>query len=325
MLFCARFCATLILAESISHLISHSERGRLALAALIIGAIAIGLSPIFVRLSDIGPTASAFWRVALAAPALWAWAWFAAPAKSAGASPRRRYNPALIAVGLSFAGDLSFWHWSIKFTSVANATLLANLAAVFVTLVAWLWFRERISRTFIFGMAVALAGTVTLTGRSMSTHSSHLLGDAFGVITALFYTAFLILTKRLRDAGYSTAFIVSRATLVTAIALLPLALLSDGALYPTTLRGWSVLLALALISHAGGQTLIAYALAHLPAAFSSVTLMLEPVVAALLAWVLFGERLGPLELAGAALVLTGIYLARRGSYEKEKAPCGAHS
>jgi drug/metabolite transporter (DMT)-like permease len=157
----------------------------------------------------------------------------------------------------------------------------------------------------------------------MSSHSSHLLGDAFGVITALFYTAFLIFTKRLRDAGYATAFIVSRATLITACALLPLALLSDGALYPTTLRGWSVLLALALISHAGGQTLIAYALAHLPAAFSSVTLMLEPVVAALLAWVLFGERLGPLEFAGAALVLTGIYLARRGSDEKEKAPLDA--
>jgi drug/metabolite transporter (DMT)-like permease len=74
-----------------------------------------------------------------------------------------------------------------------------------------------------------------------------------------------------------------------------------------------VVLGLALVSHAAGQGLIAYALAHLPAAFSSVGLLLQPVVAALFAWLLLAEPLAALQVAGGMVVLAGIYLARRGS------------
>jgi drug/metabolite transporter (DMT)-like permease len=74
-----------------------------------------------------------------------------------------------------------------------------------------------------------------------------------------------------------------------------------------------VLAALALISHAAGQGLIAYALAHLPAAFSSVSLLFQPVMAALFAWAVLAEPLAPLQIAGGMVVLLGIYLARRGS------------
>jgi drug/metabolite transporter (DMT)-like permease len=74
-----------------------------------------------------------------------------------------------------------------------------------------------------------------------------------------------------------------------------------------------VLLALALLSHVGGQSLIAYALAHLPAAFSSVSLLLQPVAAALLAWLILSEALGLLQGLGGAVVLAGIAIARRGS------------
>ena len=100
---------------------------------------------------------------------------------------------------------------------------------------------------------------------------------------------------------------------ITALTLLPIALLSGETLLPPSLHAWAVLLALALISHAGGQTLIAYALAQLPASFSSVALLLEPLVAAVIAWPLFGEHLGPVEIAGCVLVLAGIYISRRGS------------
>jgi drug/metabolite transporter (DMT)-like permease len=74
-----------------------------------------------------------------------------------------------------------------------------------------------------------------------------------------------------------------------------------------------MLVGLALISHAAGQGLIAYALAHLPAAFSSVSLLFQPVMAALFAWLLLGEGMVPLQLLGGLIVLAGIYLARRGS------------
>jgi drug/metabolite transporter (DMT)-like permease len=100
---------------------------------------------------------------------------------------------------------------------------------------------------------------------------------------------------------------------ITTLALLPVALASGERILPVTPAGWLDLVGLALISHAAGQGLIAYALAHLPAAFSSVTLLLQPVMAALFAWGLLGEPLSALQLVAGAMVLAGIYLARRGS------------
>jgi drug/metabolite transporter (DMT)-like permease len=281
-----------------------------ALAALFVGATCIALSPIWVRIADVGPTASAFWRVALAVPLLWA-ATALAPPASAAPDPRRRWL--LAAAGLAFAGDLAFWHWSIQATSVANATLLANLASIFVTLAAWLLWRQRPSGQFLVGLACALAGVALLVRASRGSSPTVLLGDGFGVITAMFYAWYLLTVKRLRDLGAATLRLMAVTTTLTAVILLPVALASGEAMVPASAQGWLVLLGLAWITHAGGQGLITYALAHLPAAFSSVGLLLQPVLAAAFAWTLLGEPLVALQVAGGAVVLAGIYLAHRGS------------
>ena len=101
------------------------------------------------------------------------------------------------------------------------------------------------------------------------------------------------------------------SSLVTAAFILPVALAAGESLFPTSLNGWLVLLGLALIAHAAGQSLIAFALAHLPAPFSAVSLLVQPVAAALFAWVLLAEPLGPLQILGGLVVLGGIYWARR--------------
>lgn len=67
----------------------------------------------------------------------------------------------------------------------------------------------------------------------------------------------------------------------------------------------------AVISQVGGSGLIAWGLAHLPASFGAVVLQVQPLVAALVAWALFGEALGWLEMAGASVILLGIHLARK--------------
>jgi drug/metabolite transporter (DMT)-like permease len=128
----------------------------------------------------------------------------------------------------------------------------------------------------------------------------------------VFYAGYIVAVGRLR-ARFSTATIMAWSGLVTCAALLPVALLSGESLIATTVYGWMVLLGMALVSPAGGQSLIAYALAHLPAPFSSVSLLLQPAVAALLAWIILGEALGPWQALGALVILVGIYLARRGS------------
>jgi drug/metabolite transporter (DMT)-like permease len=285
---------------------------KLALTALFSGAAGIAFAPIFVRLSEVGPVATAFWRTGLAVPVLALWL-----AIETRQRPHRRYatprdRMLLCLAGLFFAGDLALWHWSITLTSVANSTLLANMAPIFVTLGAWLLFRHRVRPAFLLGMGVALGGAFILMGQSLSFGSTHILGDGLGIITAMFYGAYIITVSRLAT-GFSTATIVTWSAAATSAALMPLALASDGDLFPHTAYGWSVLLGLAILSHAGGQSLIAYALAHLPASFSAVGLLAQPVMAAALAWIILAEPLGWLQALGGAIVLGGILIARRAS------------
>lgn len=276
---------------------------RPALPALLLGAVFIALSPIFVRLSEAGPTATAFWRVALALPVLWIF--FRGPLK----------GPRLIffAAGIAFAGDLFFWHQSIRFTSVANSTLLANLASIFVTLAAWALWREKPRPLFLVALGLALAGVALLVHTSLSFSATALLGDALGVVTAMFYAWYILAVKGLRDRGAATLQVMAVTSTLTAAILLPIALATGEPMLPASAYGWWILIGLALISHAAGQGLIAYALAHLPAPFSSVGLLLQPVVAAFFAWVLLSEPLVALQIAGGLIVLAAIWLARRAS------------
>jgi drug/metabolite transporter (DMT)-like permease len=280
-----------------------------ALFALLAGATCIALSPIFVRVSEAGPTATAFWRVAIAVPVLWV-------LYLRSRKTTRRYSgkwPLLLAAGFAFAGDLAFWHASVKLTSVANSTLLANLASIFVTLALWVFLRQRPGGLFLAGLATALAGVSLLVHTSLRFSATGLLGDALGVVTAMFYAGYILAVKGLRDRGETTLHLMAVTTTITAIFLFPAALASGDQMLPATAFGWWMLIGLALISHAAGQGLIAYALAHLPAAFSSVSLLFQPVMAALFAWVLLSEALVPLQIFGGLVVLCGIYLARRGS------------
>jgi drug/metabolite transporter (DMT)-like permease len=283
---------------------------RPAFAALLAGATCIALSPIFVRVSEAGPTATAFWRVALALPPLWLLCWFK---QQPPTPPYPGKWPLLVAAGFAFAGDLGFWHTSLKLTSVANSTLLANLASIFVTLAAWIFLRQRPTRVFLTGLAAALVGVTLLVHTSLEFSPTGLAGDALGVVTAMFYAGYILAVKGLRDRGETTLRLMAVTTTVTALFLFPVALASGEQLLPVSVFGWCMLVGLALISHAAGQGLIAYALAHLPAPFSSVSLLFQPVMAALFAWLLLSEALVPLQMLGGVIVLAGIYLARRGS------------
>jgi drug/metabolite transporter (DMT)-like permease len=284
-----------------------SRVASLAFVGLLAGGCAIAFAPILVRLSDAGPVASAFWRTALAAPILWAWALRSDPAPAAiSVGP-------LAGAGLFFACDLGVWHWSITYTSVANSTLLANLAPIFVTLAGWILYRQSVTRTFLVGMVAAIAGMFILVGPNFAAGGTRLAGDALGALTAVFYAGYMLSIKSARDAGASTARLMAWSTTITAIALLPVALLSPQPMLPQAAQGWVVLAGLALVTQILGQGLIAYAFAHLPAALSSVSLLIQPVMAALFAWAMFGEAIGAAQFIGGSVVLAGIWLAKRGS------------
>ncbi len=289
-----------------------------ALPVLFLGAIGIAFAPIFVRLSEVGPVTTAFYRLLFAVPMLWVWTQIdiktaARKHRDKPKVPRSRYEWKWVCLaGLFFAGDLAVWHWSIMFTTVANATLFANFAPIFVTFGAWLLFKERITWLFILGLIFALSGAAMLIGISFGVGPQQVLGDALGLLTAVFYAGYILSIKQVRTM-FSTSVTMMWSGIITCVALFVIAFLSEDQLLASTLYDWSVLIGLALVSHTGGQALIAYALAHLPASFASVALLLQPATAAFLAWVILGEVLGILQGVGGVLVLTGIFLAWRAS------------
>ena len=251
--------------------------------------------------------ASAFWRAAVAAPVLCVWAWRAAQ-RPVSASLRPT-----VAAGLFFAADLAVWHWSITYTSVANATLLANLAPIFVTFASWFFFRKRVTRSFLVGMVSAIAGMFVLVGPNFAAGGTRLAGDALGALTAVFYAGYMLAIKTARDTGVSTLVLMAWSTSITAVVLLPVAVLSPQPLLPQSPTGWAILAALALVSHVLGQGLIAFGVKHLSASLSSMSLLLQPVLATLFAWAIFSEMIGPSQIIGGGVVLGGIWLARRES------------
>jgi drug/metabolite transporter (DMT)-like permease len=273
--------------------------------ALVIGALAMGVSPIFVRLADVGPFASAFWRVCLALPVLYAWMRFS----ERGGMRTKSFSRATLLAGLAFSGDLLFWHLSIVTTSVADATFFATTAPIWVVLFGWLLFRERPTRGVVAGLVLCVAGGGALLAHSFQLKPAGALGDAFGLITGVFFGLYFLAVQTARERS-SAARVTFEATLLTAALLLVAALAIDRAILPRSLPGVADLLALAWISHAGGQGLLAVALGRLPAAFSSLVIFLEAIAAALFAWALLGEPVSAVQAAGGIAILAGIYVAR---------------
>ena len=283
---------------------------RVGFIALIAGATGIGFAPILVRMSEVGPSATAFFRLLIALPLLWCWMHL--DRRNSAASPRqpatRRDFLLLATAGLFFTGDLSIWHWSLQFTTVTNSTLLTNVAPIFVTIGARFMFAERITTSFVLGMALALVGAGMLVGTSYRLSTEHLWGDFLSIVAALFYAGYLLTLKQLRQ-NFTTPTIMAWSGLVSCAGFGIVAWLSRETMWPPSTKAWWVVAGLALVCHLGGQTLIAYGFGHLPASFSSVSLLWQPVVAALAAWAFLGERLGWLQTLGAVIVLAGIALA----------------
>jgi drug/metabolite transporter (DMT)-like permease len=196
-------------------------------------------------------------------------------------------------------------------TSVANATLLVNMAPIFVTLGGWLLFRQPVTRYFLLGLAVSIAGVIVLKGGVAAWGEGDVRGDLLSLGASVFYAGYLLTLGRARER-FSTGVVMLWSTVAAAIFTLPLALLWDGAVWPVTLGAWAVLLALGWVTHAGGQGLVAYALAWLPTTFSSLTLLIQPVVAAILAWMFLAEPLTAFQIAGGVIVIAGIIVAKRG-------------
>jgi drug/metabolite transporter (DMT)-like permease len=285
---------------------AHSDTP--ALVALFAGALAIGSSGIFVRLSQTGPTATAFWRGCLALPPLLVWALLERRRQArSGRAPASLREPLFFWAGVFFAGDLVLWHYSLMLTAIAASTIEANCAPMLVTLFAWLLWRERPPLGFLLALGGAFLGMLLIIGPKLGGGGHALLGDALGLGTACFYAAYILAVARLRR-HHGAGIVMFLSTLVFTVLVLPLALMQK--FVPDDGHGWLLLLGCALTAQVLGQGLIAYALAHLPATFSAVGLYVQVVAATCYAWLILGEHLRPLQMVGGLIVLGAVALAR---------------
>ena len=260
---------------------------------LLIGASMLGGSGIFVKLSDSSPSLIAFYRSLFALPFLYAWMKFEERNDSAKIIWDKKTFFFLVLGGLCFALDMSIWNWSLTFTSVANATLMANIAPVFVVIFGVLFLGYKIEIFFIVTLLLALMGVflVILPGEQIMV-----FGDSLGILAAVFYAGYILsikdLTNILKPAR--TLFLV---TIITTLSLLPISLIEADSLILSKSE-FFILISYAIFSQTLAQGLITSGISKVSAHLSSLVLLMQPVAAAVYGWFFLQEFLSPLQMAG---------------------------
>lgn len=297
-----------------------------AVISLLAATIAVSFAAIFIRFSEqeISANATVFNRLWIATVVFGMWNGVgAARRRMSGAEVAGRSNYTirdlmlLVAVGVVSSTSLGFWAWSLTQTNVANSTLLRNLTPLFTTLGSWLLFGRRFDSRFLVGMAVALAGAAAIGMEDLQIAGENLAGDIAALLAAMFYAGNLLISEHLRGKFPATIILMWRC-LIGSILILPLVLLAGDRVFPYSGQGWLVAIALAVICQAFGQGLLIHSLGRLSSGFVALVLLLEPALAAILAWLLFSESLSLLNWLSFAVVLVGIYLAKSSSSIERK-------
>lgn len=278
---------------------------RRAYFALGFGILCIGLSAIFVKLAGVPGIVSGFYRVLIAALILAPW-WFARGAQT----PKRNVLALIVLGGVFFGLDLALWNTALLMTSAAQATLLANNAPLWVGLGALLLFKEKLNRIYWLGLFLALAGMALVARPAAASGFSLDAGSLMAIAASVLYAAYLLTTQRVRSTTATVTF-MTLSVVSSSVLLLGLGVATNAPFTGFPLPSWLALLGLGLISQVGGWLSINYALGHLPATQVSVSLLGQVLVTTLLAIPLFGEIPTPIQIAGGALILAGIYLVQR--------------
>jgi len=280
----------------------HPHPARFAFPALIIANLFLAAGPWMVRLADVGPTASGFWRFALALPLL---VWLAARTGGGGKADWRLIGAVALG-GLFFAIDLVLWHESILRTRLANATLFGNMSSFLFVLYGFVALRALPRPMQGAALTLAAAGAALLLGGSYELSPGHFTGDLLALGAAFFYALYLIAADRARRTMASWPVLA----IATAAGTLPL-LLFALAMGETVMPGdWTPLLLLSLGSQLIGQGLLVYAMGHLSPAVVGIGLLTQPAASAAIGWLAYQEQLSVADGIGALAICAALVLIR---------------
>lgn len=285
-----------------------------AYLALVAGIVCIAWSAIFVRWTDIPGPASAFYRMLI--PAMVLLPTFATDRKRERVTWRTWLIIGL--GGLFFALDLALYNSAILCTSAANATLLGNNTPIVVGLLTWIVFRRRPQPAFWLGLILAIGGSVVILWADLARHAPFGVGDVMALGAAACFAVYLLATEKVRTTT-STLTFLRLSMIATTLVLLLLNFAMGISLRVPHRRTWWALLGLGLVSQLGGYLALTYALGHLPATITAISLLTQGPLTAAMAAVLLGEPLTLPQIVGGALVLFGVALAHRQQHPEEEA------
>jgi drug/metabolite transporter (DMT)-like permease len=275
---------------------------KIDFAALLAANALLAIGPWFVRVADVGPVASAFWRMALALPLV---------ALLAARVGMPRLSPRLVSIlalsGVLFAADLASWHLGILQTKLANATLFGNATSLLFPIYGFFVVRAWPSQRQGFALGLATVGAILLMGRSYQLSPDHLVGDLLCLLAGVFYTVYFVIIARARET-LSALPLLALSTLAGAAPLLMASLALGERIIP---YDWTPLIFLALCSQVIGQGLMIYVLGRLSPLVMGLGLLTQPVMAAAIGWTVFGERLGIGDVIGAVMVGLALILVRQ--------------
>ncbi len=299
--------------------VRQEKTNLVAILTLCIALLSVSFAPIFIRFSEteLGANATVFNRLFIFVLVF-----------GLGRLISQRISPVeeteeklpltwqnwvlLGSVGLISIISLVLWAISLEYTTVAKCMLLNNLTPIFTSLGGWLFLSQKFDKRFLTGMAIALAGAIALGLEDLHGVGGSLFGDLLALLSAVFLGTYFLIVEQLRNRFSATTILLWRCA-IGSLLLTPVVLFTKGQMFPTTATAILGVVGLGIISEGFGQRLLADTMDKLSSSFVSLFLLLEPIVSAILAWMIFTESISSVTWVGFAVVLTGIYLAQSSS------------
>lgn len=294
---------------------NQSQDSQLALLSLLIGVFILSFAAIFIRISEneLGPGATIFNRYLIAVVTLCVWEQVKSFAIGGVAQPQEKIElkdwVRFILSSVVGTVTIFFWALSLTQTSVANSNLLHNLTPIFTTLGGWLFLSQSFDLKFLLGMGLALIGATTIGWGDFQADARFLTGDILALLSAVFYAANYLIRESLR-CKFSATTILFWPCLFSGFFNLCIALITENQIFPITWQTWLAVIGLGILCQIFGQGLLIHNLKHFSSSFVTLLMLLEPLLTAVLAWLIFAEQLTPLNWMAFFLVLAGIYLTK---------------
>ncbi|OGR19956.1 MAG: hypothetical protein A2X81_04555 [Desulfobacterales bacterium GWB2_56_26] len=281
---------------------------------VLLGAVMISFSAVFVKLADVSPTASGFYRVFFGFLFLLCIALVGKNLRR----PSSSQSLLILFCGFTFALDLFFWHICILYVGPGLATLLGNFQVFLLAGVGIVLYREAVSARLLLSIPLAIFGLLLLIGVDLQGLSeTYKAGIFFGLLTALCYTFFLLGLRKLQGDGKTPLFAsLMLISLYCAVFLgLKMVHAGDSFAIPDTKTLLS-LISLGLFCQAIGWLLIAGALPKIPASFTGLILLLQPGLAFIWDVLFFNRSTDLLNWIGVVLTLAAIYMGLTGRKQR---------